>query len=122
MVLGKKCVLAKHSNKKRILETDEAFYYVSILKTIDMLLSGSREILNMVNGGSTLPREEGVMEDFTDGTFVDAHPLFLVDDRSLKILSYYDDLNVVNPQTNKAHKIGLFHYQLVNICCKRGSN
>ena len=107
--------------KKRIIEKDEAFYYVSILKTIEMQLSGSREILNMVNGGSLLPQEECVMEDFTDGTFVHTHPLFSIDDRSLKILLYYDDVNVVNPLTNKVHKIGFFYYQLANICCKHSS-
>ena len=62
MVLGKKRVLAKCNNKKRIVEKDEAFYYVSILKTIEVQLSGSREILDMVIGGPLLAREEGVME------------------------------------------------------------
>ena len=118
MVIGKKRVLAKCNNKKRIVEKDEAFYYVSILKTIEMQLSGSREILDMVIGGPLLAREEGVMEDFTNGTFVHAHPLFSIDDRSLKILLYYDDVNVVNPLTNKVHKIGFFYYQLANICGK----
>lgn len=82
-----------------------------------MQLSGSKTILNMVYKGSLLPRGE-VMEDLSDGTLVHSHPLFSTDDRSLKILLYYDDVNVVNPLTNKMHKIGFFYYQLANICNK----
>ena len=62
-----------------------------------------------------LPKEGHVMEDLSDGTFVQSHPLFSTDDRSLKILLYYDDVNVANPLTNKMHKIGFFYYQLANI-------
>ena len=75
----------------------------------------------MVRGGSLLPQEECVVEDFNDGTFVHTHPLFSIDDRSLKILLYYDDVNVINPLTNKVHKIGFFYYELANICCKQRS-
>lgn len=121
VVLGRKRVIAKCNNKKRIIEKPEEFYYVSILRTIEMQLSGSSEILNMVYRGSVLPREQGLMEDFTDATIVHTHPLFAIDDRSLKILLYYDDVNVVNPLTNKVHKIGFFYYQLANICCKHRS-
>lgn len=47
------------------------------------------------------------MEDFSDGTFILIHPLFAIDDRSLKIL-LYNDANVANPLTNKMHKIVFF--------------
>ena len=55
------------------------------------------------------------MEDFSDGTFVSIHPLFAIDDSSLKILLYYD-VNVANPLTNRMHIF--FYYQLANLCNK----
>ena len=72
----------------------------------------------MVYNSFLQPSNRNVMEDFSDGTFVRIHPLFAIDDRSLKILLYYDDVNVANPLTNKMHKIGFFYYQLANICNK----
>lgn len=48
VVFGKKRVIAKRNNKRRIVEWSEVFYYVSILKTIEMQLSGSKTLFNMV--------------------------------------------------------------------------
>ena len=83
-----------------------------------MQLSGSKKLFSMVYNSFLLPRNGHEMEDFSDGTFVSVHPLFAIDDRSLKILLYFDDVNVANPLTNKMHKIGFFYYQLANICNK----
>ena len=35
--------ISKRNNKRRIVEREEAFYYISILKTIEMQLSGSKK-------------------------------------------------------------------------------
>lgn len=61
------------------------------------------------------PANHGYLQDFNDGLFVSNHPLFSTDDHALKLLIYYDDMNVANPMTNKIHSLGLFYYQLVNI-------
>ena len=83
-----------------------------------MELSGSKKLFIMVYNSFLMARNGHVMEDFSDGTFVSTHPLFAIDDRSLKILLYYVDVNVANPLTNKMHKIVFFYYQLANICNK----
>ena len=57
----------------------------------------------------------GYLEDFNDGIFVRYHPLFSTDENALKLLIYYDDVNVANPMTNKIHSLGMFYYQLANI-------
>ena len=93
------------------------FFTVSILKTIEMQLSGSKRLFSMVYNSFLLPRNGHVVEDFSDCTFASIPPLFAIDDRSLKILLYYD-VNVANPLTNKMRRIGFFYYQLENICNK----
>lgn len=57
----------------------------------------------------------GYLHDFNDGLLVHNHPLFSTDNIALKLLIYYDDVNIANPMTNKVHHLGLFYYQLVNI-------
>ena len=86
-----------------------------------MQLSGSKKLFSMVYNSFLQQRNGHVMEDFRDGAFVCIHPLFAIDDRSLKILLYYNDVNVANPLTNKMHKIGFFYCQLANICNKHRS-
>lgn len=92
------------------------FFTVSILKTIEMQLSGSKRLFSMVYNNFLLPRNGHVMEDFSDCTFASIPPLFAIES-SLKILLYYD-VNVANPLTNKMRRIGFFYYQLENICNK----
>ena len=55
------------------------------------------------------------LQDFSVCFFVRNHALFSTDDNALKLLIYYDDLNIANPVTKKIHPVGLFYYQLVNI-------
>lgn len=68
----------------------------------------------MIFSTDTCHTVSGLMQDFNDGLFVHQHPLFSTDDNALKLLIYYDDVNVANPMTNKVHQLGLFYYQLIN--------
>lgn len=69
----------------------------------------------MVLNGPELNRNGIVLSDFSDGTVFRSHELFGNDDTALKILLYYDDVNLCNPLTNKVHKITLLYYQLANL-------
>lgn len=69
----------------------------------------------MVLNGPELTRNGNGLSDFCDGTIFRSHELFGNDDTSLKILLYYDDVNLCNPLTNKVHKITLLYYQLANL-------
>ena len=114
-VLGKTRAFRRVKNKIRCIQIENVFYYIPILKTLQEQLK-SKAILQMVfseNNGDT--DVGGYMQDFTDGLFVRNHPLFSIDDNALKLLIYYDDVNVANPMTNKVHSLGLFYYQLINI-------
>ena len=69
----------------------------------------------MVFAESNRDSSGGYLHDFNDGLLVHNHPLFSTDNIALKLLIYYDDVNIANPMTNKVHHLGLFYYQLVNI-------
>lgn len=92
---------------------DEYFYYIPLLGTLEIQLS-SQKLLNVVLNGPQF-RNGIVLSDFSDGSFFQSHELFGNDDTALKILLYYDDVNLCNPLTNKVHKITLLYYQLANL-------
>ena len=95
------------------MKVEEAFYYVPILETIQTLLD-SPKFLQIIAEGQR-EAHSTILKDFCDGTFLCQHALFGCDDYCLKILMYYDDVNVVNPKNNKVHQLGFFYYQLANL-------
>ena len=107
-------MFSKRGNKRPIVTVEDYFYYISLLQSLQVQLS-SRRILEMVLKGPLLSTNANVLRDFCDGTFCQNHALFSNDDTALKLLLYYDDVNLCNPLTNKVHKITLFYYQLANI-------
>lgn len=113
-VLGKSRRVVKRNNKKRIAETEDCFYYIPILKSIQAQLS-SPKLLQMILSGPHKSPDPDKMRDFDNGTFVCQHPLFSCDDHAIKILLYYDDVNIVNPLSNKPHSLGFVYYQLANL-------
>lgn len=123
-VLGTRRVIAKRNNKKRIVEVNDVFYYIPILETIEMQLSTSRRFLEMILGTQRSRQNDSAEEsscvftDFSDGSVIRNHPIFAIDEYALRVLVYYDDINVINHMTNKVHKLGLFYYQLANIEAK----
>lgn len=100
------------------MEIEDAFYYIPILDTLQMQLNSNR-FFKMVMGDNNQLRHDGseetLYEDFSDGSIIKRHPIFSIDKEALRILVYYDDINVINHMTNKVHKLGLFYYQLANI-------
>ncbi|XP_031549051.1 uncharacterized protein LOC116286639 [Actinia tenebrosa] len=110
IILNSTRVYKKVKNKYKCMEVEKDFYYVSILKTLQEQLQ-FKDILQMVfsNSASCLQNNE-YLEDFDQGLLVKKmHPLFSYDDSALKLLIYYDDVNIVNPMTNKAHQLGFFY-------------
>ena len=94
--------------------TEDAFYYIPLLRSLEIQLR-SKTILTMVLNGPDTSQNENVLSDFCDGTIFQNHELFSNDPAALQILLYFDDINLSNPLTNKVHKITLFYYQLGNI-------
>ncbi|KAL9977563.1 hypothetical protein ACROYT_G014982 [Oculina patagonica] len=50
-----------------------------------------------------------------DGTVVQNHALYSTDPQSLKIILYYDDVEVTNEQTRRKHKLVMFYFKLANL-------
>lgn len=108
IVLGTKMATKKRKNKKQIVTVEDAYYYIPLLKTLETQLNEPGFLAALFDPDTQ--RQENVLKDFMDGAFVHEHPLFGWDDFALKIIMYYDDVNVVNPQNNKAHQLGFFYY------------
>lgn len=113
-VLGQHRTTAKRNNKKRIVEVDDVFYYIPVLETIRVQLKCT-EIMDMVLYNTPKNTNPNILQDLCDGSFFKTHELFSNDERALQILVYYDDVNFVNPMTNKPNKISMFYYQLGNL-------
>ena len=113
-MLGRTRVYRRVRNKIRCLQFEKVFFYVPILKTLEVQFQ-SRAILKMVFSESDKDEDRGFLQDFNDGLFVQSHLLFSTDDCALKLLIYYDDASVANPMTNKIYQLGLFYYQLASI-------
>ncbi|KAK2555549.1 hypothetical protein P5673_022892 [Acropora cervicornis] len=111
-VLGKRRKVVKRGNKRKIQEVEDVFFYISVLKTIQLQLCCPK-LLQMVLAGPQ--KSANQLFDFCDGTFFQEHPLFSNDETALALLVYYDDVNFVNPMTNKYHKLSFFYYQLANL-------
>ena len=115
-VLGKHRKVCKRNNKKRIVEVEDAFYYIPILLSLQQQLSSPRLLLMIMTAEAQLHQgNNAIFTDFCDGTLFKEHPMFSSDEKALQLLLYYDDVNVCNPLTNKPHKLCLFYYQLANI-------
>ncbi|KAL9977562.1 hypothetical protein ACROYT_G014981 [Oculina patagonica] len=50
-----------------------------------------------------------------DGTVVQNHALYSTDPQSVKIILYYDDVEVTNEQTRRKHKLVMFYFKLANL-------
>lgn len=60
---------------------------------------------------------DGLIEDFCDGTTFANHSLFSQDPCALQIVAYYDEVEICNPLGShiKQHKLGIVFYTLANI-------
>lgn len=114
ITLGKRKMIRKRIVKKRIVDMEDKFYYVPIIKTLETQLK-SPILLQLIYAGPIHPENDNVLHDICDGSFVKNHPLFGVDKKSIKIILYYDEVNVCNPLSNKVHKLCAFYYQLANL-------
>lgn len=93
----------KKNGKRRIVECPERFYYVSLLASLELMLS-NQKILDMVANPKKEGLDSSLLCDFTDGSILQTHGIFSIEPQSLKIILYYDDLEITNQQTNRKHK------------------
>ena len=104
----------KKNGKRRIVECPERFYYVSLLASLELMLS-NQKILDMVANPKKEDLDSSLLCDFTDGSIIQTHGIFSIEPQSLKIILYYDDLEITNEQTKRKHKLAMFYFQLGNL-------
>ena len=82
-----------------------SFLYVPLLQTLEQLLKNA-ELRAEVE--TNHQRHDSFLNDFCDGFFVKAHPLFSVCGNVLQIIAYFDELEVTNPIGSyvNTHKLG----------------
>ena len=83
--------------------------YVPLLQTLEQLLKNA-ELRAEVE--TNHQRHDSFLNDFCDGFFVKAHPLFSVCGNALQIMAYFDELEVTNPIGSyvNTHKLGCLFY------------
>lgn len=83
-------VLGGGAQEKEKLDT---YQYVPILQSLDVILR-HEDVLGEVFS----PRaDDNVLREFSDGLLFQNNPLFKDPDKSLELIIYHDDFNVVNP-------------------------
>jgi len=113
--------LIKH--KSGTVECVSAFgYCVPFLTSLQQLLQIEDVAACICGDGQSTGPTHDVMVDFHDGYYCKTHAVF-GNDSNIRILSYFDDVEVVNPigVHTKKHKISLFYWTLLNIPPKHRS-
>ena len=87
---------------------------MSLLGSIEVQLSNTK-ILQMVTEQGNNQSSSALLSDVTHGAFFAEHELFSCDPHSLKIILYYDDLQITNENTRRKHKLAMFYFQLANV-------
>jgi len=61
----------------------------------------SKNIISRILDGPQLSQVANTFKDLPDGSFIQEDELFSCDDSALRLLFYYDDVNINNPLTIK---------------------
>lgn len=90
----------------------DTFIYVPILDTLKFMCRNS-EICKLL----TQTDNKNTYDDFRDGSYFKAHPLFSKQKIALQIQIYYDDFETANPLGSKRgiHKVGALYFVLRNL-------
>lgn len=69
----------------------------------------------MVADPPTSQQQNALLCDFSNGSLIGKHELLCCDPQSLKIILYYDDLEITNERTRRKHNLAMFYSQLANL-------
>lgn len=103
-------------NRRRLLQVvEQNYYYLPIYNNIEQLLQ-NEDILNIALNHRNQEFDGHFLHNLTDGSVYREHPIFSQEDQVLKILLYFDDIEICNPLGKKSavHKLGVLYYSLAN--------
>jgi len=97
--------------QKQVYETCQ---YVPVIDVLKLLMSNEkfREVVQSEN-----PNNKGLISSFVDGQHYRNNAFYHDCDLVLRLLLYYDELEIANPLGSKTgiHKIGAFYYTIQNL-------
>ena len=89
-------------------------FYISLTTSIEIQLN-NQKILQMIAKPLNSNSSSAFLTDIIHGALVSDHKLFSCDPQSLKIILYYDDVEITNKNTKRKYKLAMFYYQLANV-------
>lgn len=114
-VLGKRRQWKRLPNRKgKVVQYPEKLYYVSLLASLEVQFNNPK-ILQMVAEQGNNQSCSALLSDVTHGALFVKHELFSCDPHRLKIILYYDDLEIANENTRRKYKLAMFYFQLANL-------
>ncbi|XP_071821716.1 uncharacterized protein [Apostichopus japonicus] len=113
--LGNRLLFRGAGDRRRRVMVQDYFYYVPVLEQLKVLLSNQRYLKEVVKRQHH--QKNAIMTDVSNGTILKTHELFSRAGTSLKLVLYYDDVELCNPIGTRRirHKVGLFYYSIMNL-------
>ncbi|KAJ8310002.1 hypothetical protein KUTeg_011867 [Tegillarca granosa] len=107
--------ISRRMGKHQMQREDITFSYIPMIQSIQQFLQ-NEQISDCVFQ-KPLFSPLGFMCDLVNGTIFKHHDLFVEKNNALRIVLYYDDLEICNPLSKQAgtHKIGVFYYLLATL-------
>uniref|UniRef100_A0A1X7V6K4 Uncharacterized protein n=1 Tax=Amphimedon queenslandica TaxID=400682 RepID=A0A1X7V6K4_AMPQE len=105
----------KHKGNRVLKFQRQCIYDFALLESLQQLMAYlPNQILQ------SHQRSDDLTSDTCECATYESHPLLSVENNSLEILLYYDDLEVCNPLSFRSivHKIAIFYYTLRNLSPK----
>lgn len=92
----------------------DSFQYFSLLETLTLIYKN--ENLYVLIMSEPLDISTNFIKSYTDCMEYKNHPLFREYSRALRIVLYYDEIEIVNPIGTKTiiHKLSIFYYTIQN--------
>ncbi|KAM7399882.1 hypothetical protein PAMP_019120 [Pampus punctatissimus] len=112
VVMSQRVCRVKKGQSRVLVIKNRSFYYISLVKSLEQLLSNSR-IFDMIHTTPQSCHKDGMI----DGSLFKSHPLFSVKPSALQIILYTDEIEICNPLGSHAsvNKLLMVYYTLGNI-------
>lgn len=113
--LGNRLSYRGVGQKRSQVMVQDFFYYVPLVEQLKVLLLNPKYRHEVFK--EKIQPQNGILNDIDDGTIVHTHPLLSLQGNSLKIVLYFDDVELCNPIGTRRliHKVGLFYYSVMNL-------
>ena len=116
--LGNKLIKKKNGLKQYLVEKEETFVYIPLIKSLEQLLSNKR--IRSLILRPPYQTKTGLFYDICDGTVYKNDLYFQQNPCALMLILYHDEVEVCNPLGSKStkHKLDMYYYTIANLSPK----